>query len=201
LLHSGLNPAWHFWLSTRFSCFLKMKSVENNFTDFREAVSLKKIFEIVKENILECSKQKNEFKPECLSWSYHYATGCFVAFLGDISILKSGWNMKKLFCCPALELFHCLPLWKTVLFVSSRAFLLSTPTFSLSTPVENMEKSYKMQQITFNVLWTRISTKQNCTLFLMYLHFYEIIFEPFIHWDCKSSLNSSGSLTLLHEWF
>ena len=22
--------------------------------------------------------------------------------------------MKKLFCCPALELFHCLPLWKTV---------------------------------------------------------------------------------------
>ena len=25
LLHSGLNPAWHFWLSTRFSCCLKMK--------------------------------------------------------------------------------------------------------------------------------------------------------------------------------
>ena len=23
-------------------------------------------------------------------------------------ILKSGWNMKKMFCCPALELFHCL---------------------------------------------------------------------------------------------
>ena len=22
--------------------------------------------------------------------------------------------MKKMFCCPALELFHCLPLWKTV---------------------------------------------------------------------------------------
>ena len=29
LLHSGLNPAWHFWLSTRCSCCLKMKSVEN----------------------------------------------------------------------------------------------------------------------------------------------------------------------------
>merc|ERR1711894_725262 len=29
LLHSGLNPARHFWLSTRFSCCLKMKSVEN----------------------------------------------------------------------------------------------------------------------------------------------------------------------------
>ena len=51
--------------------------------------------------------------------------------------------MKKLFCCPALELFHCLPLWKTVLFVSSRAFLLSTPTFLLSTPVENSEATWK----------------------------------------------------------
>ena len=28
-MHSGLNPAWHFWLSTKFSCCLKMKSVEN----------------------------------------------------------------------------------------------------------------------------------------------------------------------------
>ena len=58
--------------------------------------------------------------------------------------------MKKLFCCPALELFHCLLLWKTGLFVSSSAFSLSTPTFSMSTPVENSEaawkKSYKMQQ-------------------------------------------------------
>ena len=48
-------------------------------------------------------------------WSCHYATGCFVAFLGDISTLKLGWNMKKIFCCPALPpLFRCLPLWKTV---------------------------------------------------------------------------------------
>ena len=29
LLISGLNPAWHFWLTTPFSCCLKMKSVEN----------------------------------------------------------------------------------------------------------------------------------------------------------------------------
>ena len=35
--------------------------------------------------------------------------------------------MKKIFCCPVLELFHCVPLWKTVLFVSSRVFSLSTP--------------------------------------------------------------------------
>ena len=33
-------------------------------------------------------------------------------------------------------LFHCLPLWKTVLFVSSRAF-------SLFTPVENSEATWK----------------------------------------------------------
>ena len=45
----------------------------------------------------------------------------FVAFLGYISILKSGWNIEILFCCLALELFHCLPqlfhclpLWKRV---------------------------------------------------------------------------------------
>ena len=88
-------------------------------------------------------QQKIKFKPECLAWSCHYATGCFVAFLGDISILKSGWIVKKLFCCPALELFHWLPLWKTVLFVSSRAFSLSTPTFLLSTPVKNSEATWK----------------------------------------------------------
>ena len=51
--------------------------------------------------------------------------------------------MKKLFCCPALELFCCLTLWKTVLFVISRAFSLSTPTFLLSTPVENCEATWK----------------------------------------------------------
>ena len=31
-----LNPAWHFWLSTRFSCCLKMKSVENILGYIRE---------------------------------------------------------------------------------------------------------------------------------------------------------------------
>jgi hypothetical protein len=29
LMHSSLNLVWHFWLSTRFSCCLMMKSVEN----------------------------------------------------------------------------------------------------------------------------------------------------------------------------
>ena len=51
--------------------------------------------------------------------------------------------MKKLYCCLALEFFCCLPLWKTVLFSSSRVFQLSTPTFQLSTPIENSEASWK----------------------------------------------------------
>ena len=76
--------------------------------------------------------KKIEFKPE----SCHY-----------FGVIFLHWNhteiKKKIFCCPALELFHCLPLWKTVLFVSSRAFLLSTPTFLFSTPVKKSEATWK----------------------------------------------------------
>jgi len=62
---------------------------ENNFIDFREAVSLEKIFEIVQENTLKCSKlisflgNKKSSWNHCQAWSCYYATGCFVAFLGD----------------------------------------------------------------------------------------------------------------------
>ena len=62
---------------------------ENNFIDFREAVSLEKIFEIVQENTLKCSKlisflgNKKSSLNHCQAWSCYYATGCFVAFLGD----------------------------------------------------------------------------------------------------------------------
>ena len=38
----------------------------------------------------------------------------FCCIFGQYFYVKSGWNLKKIFCCPALELFHCLPLWKTV---------------------------------------------------------------------------------------
>ena len=127
LLHRGLNPAWHFWLSTRFSCCLKMKSVENILGYVREQFYRFSRGCKPRENIFR--QQKIEFIPECLALSCHYVTGCFVAFLGDISTLKSGWNIKKIFCCPAVELFHCPSQWKTVLFVSSRAFLLSPPLF------------------------------------------------------------------------
>ena len=75
--------------------------------------------------------------------------------------------MKKLFCCPALELFHCLPLWKTVLFVSSRAFLLSTPTFLLSTPVDNSEATWKKatkcnKKEYIADIFYYLSSKENC---------------------------------------
>ena len=131
LLHSGLNPAWHFWLSEDEISWEHFRVYSRTILHIFKR--LEKIFEIVQENILKCSKlihfqaTRVEFKPECLAWSCHYATGCFVTFLGDISILKSGCNTKKLFCCPGLELFHFLLLWNTVIFVSSRAFLLSTP--------------------------------------------------------------------------
>ena len=51
LLHSGLNPAWHFWLSNKIFCCLKLRTFlgifQDNCTDFREPVSLNKIFENV----------------------------------------------------------------------------------------------------------------------------------------------------------
>ena len=67
----------------------------------------------------------------------------YIALVICTSILKSGWSMKKLFCCPALEIFHCLPLCKTVLFVSSRPFSLYTLIFFLSTPADNSEATWK----------------------------------------------------------
>ena len=46
----------HLSSSSRFSCCLKMKSVENILGYIREAASLEKIFEIVQENTLKCLK-------------------------------------------------------------------------------------------------------------------------------------------------
>ena len=105
--------------------------MENNFTDFREAVSLEKIFEIVQENTLKCLKlisflgSKKLSLNQCQAWSCYYATGCFVAFLGDFYIeIRVKYE-------------------KNILLSSSRAFSLSTPTFLLSTPVENSEATWK----------------------------------------------------------
>ena len=50
--------------------------------------------------------------------------------------------MKKNILLSSSRAFS-LSQWKTVLFVRSRAFSLSTPTFSLSTPVDNSEATWK----------------------------------------------------------
>ena len=59
--------------------------------------------------------------------------------------------MRKIFCCPVLELLCCLPLWKTVLFVSSRAFFVY-PHFLLSSPVGNSEATWKRLQYATNLI-------------------------------------------------
>ena len=77
LLRSGLYPAWLFWLSTRFSCCLKMKSVENIFGYIREQFYRFSRGCKPRENLWNCSRkyskmfetyfifrqQKIEFKP------------------------------------------------------------------------------------------------------------------------------------------
>ena len=77
LLHSGLYPAWHFWLSTRFYGCLKMKSVENILGYIREQFYRSSRGCKPRENLWNCSRkylkifetyfifrqQKIEFKP------------------------------------------------------------------------------------------------------------------------------------------
>ena len=60
LLHSGLNPAWHFWLSTRFSCCLKMKSVENILGYIREQFYRFSRGCKPRENLWNCSRKYTE---------------------------------------------------------------------------------------------------------------------------------------------
>ena len=58
--------------------------------------------------------------------------------------------MKKLFCCPSLEIFCCLLLRKTLLLSSSRVFLVVYLHFFVFYPYGKqcgyLEKSNKMQQ-------------------------------------------------------
>ena len=62
----------------------------------------------------------------------------FCCIFGWYFYVKSDWNMKKIFCCPALELFHCLaPLFHCL------PPLYQYYTFPLSTPVENGEATWK----------------------------------------------------------
>ena len=70
LLHSGLDSAWHFWLSAGLSFVWKWN----------------KFFEIVRVNTSKCSKQfyfeatENQASYNCLAKSGQYGTGCFLVF-------------------------------------------------------------------------------------------------------------------------
>ena len=87
--------------------------------------------------------------------------------------------MKKKFCCPALDLFHCLPQWKTELFVSSRAFSLSTPTFLLSTSVENSEATWKKPTKIITLFYTNsILENKNYRLGKLFEYF-ELLYNDF----------------------
>ena len=95
-------------------------------TEFPEVFWIKEYFLLICDLIfVDIPKLKEQLKMSdiingCPPPKNH-ATGCSVAFLGDFLIMKWGQNMKKLFCCPALELFSFLPpllcfllRWKTV---------------------------------------------------------------------------------------
>ena len=82
-------PRFQGIIDKRFSCCLKIKSVENILGYILQ------IFEIVPRKYPKMVKidfifreQKIEFKPECQALSCYYATGCFVALLDDFCTLK-----------------------------------------------------------------------------------------------------------------
>ena len=92
LLHSGLNPAWHFWLSTRFSCCLKMKSVETILGYIQEQFYRFSRGRKPRENLWNCSRKYSKmFKTD--------------SFLGNKKIEfkpMSGVIMllcNRMFCC------------------------------------------------------------------------------------------------------
>ena len=88
LLHSGLNWDWDFWLPTRFSCCLKMKSVENILGYIQEQFYRFSRGCKPRENLWNCSRKYPKMFENYFifrqAWSCcYYATGCFVKFLGD----------------------------------------------------------------------------------------------------------------------
>ena len=134
LLHSGLNPAWYFWLSTKFSCCPKMISVEKKIKGIFENNCSRKYTEMFKTDSFLGNK-KLSLKPECLAWSRHYATGCLVAFLGEIRLKYE----------------------KIILWSSSRAFSLSTVVNSEAT----WKRTTKCNKFLELLEWNWLSSKYN----------------------------------------
>ena len=128
LLHSGLNPAWIQFFRFSRGC----KPRENIWNCSRKYPKMFKTDSFLGNKKLSLNQNV---------WRDHATMQQDI--LLHFWVIFLYWNQaeiwKKIFCCSALELFHCLPQWKTVLFVSSRAFSLSSPIFLLSTSMENSE--------------------------------------------------------------
>ena len=93
LLHSGLIPDWHLWLSTRFSCCLKVKSVQNILGYIREQFYRFSRGCKPRENLWNCSRKYTEmFKTD--------------SFLGHkkLTLNQNVWldhaTMQRMFFCP-----------------------------------------------------------------------------------------------------
>ena len=107
LLHSGLNPTWHFWLSTRFCCCLKMISVEN-------------ILGYIQENLWNCSRIYTKmFKTD--------------SFLGN---KKSSLNQNVWRDHATMQQDVLLHFWVIFLYWN-QVEIWKKYSFSLSTPMEN----------------------------------------------------------------
>ena len=123
LLHSGLNPAWHFWLSTRFSCCLKMKSVENILGYVREQFYRFSRGCKPRENLWNCSRKYTKM----------FKTDSFLGKKNWVQTRMFGVIMplcNRMFCCIFGWYFYIeirLKYEKIILLSSSRAFSLSTP--------------------------------------------------------------------------
>ena len=123
LLHSCLNPAWQLWLLTRYSCCMKIRSVDiiciqvcRFLRGFKPQENLsnssRKYPKMFKTDFI-FRQQKIEFKPECQAWSYYYATGWFVAFFRWFFYTEMRPKYEKNILLASSRAFFCCPtLWK-----------------------------------------------------------------------------------------
>ena len=151
-MHSGLNPAWHFWLSTRFSCCLKMKLVENILGYIRDQFYRFSRGCKPQENLWNCSRKYTKmFKTDL--------------FLGNKKLIL---NQNVWFCCifgwySYIEIG--LKYDKIILLSSWRAFSLSTLCGQqwgyMKKELQNATKTIKLVGL-LSCDWSRPTTTDVC---------------------------------------
>ena len=162
-MHSGLNQVWYFWLSTKCSCCLNVKSVETIGVYSR---TILQSFGRLWASLWNCSrihmfKTDSFFGNKKLSlnqyvWHDHATKQQDVLFHFWVIFLH--WNQAEiLFCCPALvELFSLFTSMENSAVDHSIAFFLSTP-------VLNSEATWKK-----GTKCNKHFDKTNCTYFLVF---------------------------------